>query len=477
MVDSPCSIRHIRCDNTHPACRKCSSTGRTCEWYQEDLAISWVIQNDCARQRVPICALPGAHSIEPLEYRSLQYYQNNTSQHLAGYADGNFWTKLVLQVGYREPCVRYALVALGSLHEAFQDEHFSNSRLFPHETPSGRYSWYTYTKAIALLNAHIDRNSWQGVDIALLCCVLCVGFEWMRGCYVAAETHVRSGLAILNQWTEFIGDAGGKVVACSPTAHWIRTQLAPLFARLANQTRTFIATPVPWTALLVGNHQPEPSDDLKVARDKIYAIISDSYMDSHGMQPTALYEKRATLKRKLESWRLAHVDILAMAGRDNICLLISFTLIWIMVESSASTDEMQFDRFLVQFNLVVELAENLSSMEGPDHFDVDIELVPVLYYVAIKCRHPTIRRRAIALLNACPRRLGLWDGICTARVAQEVVDIEEDGREAIVGQSNIGANARVCRLYVWTYWDSRKSLIKFKRPGMLNWSRERIVQW
>jgi hypothetical protein len=215
-----------------------------------------------------------------------------------------------------------------------------------------------------------------------------------------------------------------------------------------------------------------------VARDKLYAIVSDAYMDPHGMQPTTLYDKRATLKRNLESWRLAHVEILDMAGRDNVCLLISFTLIWIMVESSASTDEMQFDRFAAQFKLVVELAENLSSMEGADQdFDVDIELVPVLYYVAIKCRHPVIRRRAIALLKACPRREGLWDGTCTARVAQEVLDIEEDGREAIVDQSNISANARVCRVYVWTYWESRRTSIKFKRQGMLNWSGERIVLW
>jgi hypothetical protein len=203
-----------------------------------------------------------------------------------------------------------------------------------------------------------------------------------------------------------------------------------------------------------------------------------------GVQSSTPYDKRTTLKKNLEAWRQAHDEILTMPARDNICLLISFTLIWIMVGSSASTDEMQFDRFQSQFNLVVELAEKLPTLMqrgSDDDIDavVDIELVPVLYYVAVKCRHPSIRRRAIALLKACPRRESLWDGACTARVTEEIVEIEEGGREVVVDQatSSVDVHARVCRLYVWTDWELRRSEIRFRIQGMPDWSPERNVQW
>jgi hypothetical protein len=49
-----------------------------------------------------------------------------------------------------------------------------------------------------------------------------------------------------------------------------------------------------------------------------------------------------------------------------------------------------------------------------------------LYFAAIKCRNPSLRRKAIDMLKkVMPRRERLWDGRVLAGIAQRIVEIEE----------------------------------------------------
>ena len=48
-----------------------------------------------------------------------------------------------------------------------------------------------------------------------------------------------------------------------------------------------------------------------------------------------------------------------------------------------------------------------------------------LYYVAMKCRDGTTRRRAVNLLLQSPRREGMWDGCVVGQFAQHIVAVEE----------------------------------------------------
>ncbi|KAI7525808.1 hypothetical protein KC317_g21196 [Hortaea werneckii] len=52
-------------------------------------------------------------------------------------------------------------------------------------------------------------------------------------------------------------------------------------------------------------------------------------------------------------------------------------------------------------------------------------IVSPMYFVATKCRHPQIRRRAIKLLRHTKRRESLWDSNVSAAIAERVVAIEE----------------------------------------------------
>lgn len=51
-------------------------------------------------------------------------------------------------------------------------------------------------------------------------------------------------------------------------------------------------------------------------------------------------------------------------------------------------------------------------------FSLDTGIVLPLYFVATKCRYPTIRRKSIALLKSTPRQEGVLNSMLTGRVAE-----------------------------------------------------------
>ncbi|KAF2644449.1 hypothetical protein P280DRAFT_476488 [Massarina eburnea CBS 473.64] len=127
-----------------------------------------------------------------------------------------------------------------------------------------------------------------------------------------------------------------------------------------------------------------------------------------------------------------------------------------MVGTSLSNDQMQFDRFDAEFSLIINLANDLASL---NEFTIPIEVVPVLYYVTLKCRHPLTRRIAISLISACGRH------------------IEEEGLGSVVDASDVVPRARINRLYTWTDLDRRSTEVKFRRQGDRYWSGSRVVTW
>lgn len=68
--------------------------------------------------------------------------------------------------------------------------------------------------------------------------------------------------------------------------------------------------------------------------------------------------------------------------------------------------------------------DNFSHIKAS--FALDLGIVPPLFVVATKCRNRKLRREAIRLLLSSPRREGMWDSILSGRVAQWIMEIEEE---------------------------------------------------
>ncbi|KAJ5503200.1 transcriptional regulator family: Fungal Specific TF [Penicillium fimorum] len=58
-------------------------------------------------------------------------------------------------------------------------------------------------------------------------------------------------------------------------------------------------------------------------------------------------------------------------------------------------------------------------------FTVEMGYIPPVYYTALKCRVPRLRRQAVRALRAAPHREGVWNGLLLADVLEEIIRVEE----------------------------------------------------
>lgn len=101
--------------------------------------------------------------------------------------------------------------------------------------------------------------------------------------------------------------------------------------------------------------------------------------------------------------------------------------------------QMSFDAHLIHFKALLLHAKALvnawdlartshtqdTSSRAAANFTFDSSLIPPVYYTALRCRCPTTRREAIALLSYDLPREGLWDSEQSRIVAERVLEIEE----------------------------------------------------
>lgn len=492
-----------------PACFRCTSTGRACEGYP---ATSTVSQSQVHAVLPLVLSKALSVSRNPREDRCINFFHTQTAPQFSETFGNEFWNRLVLQVAERELCIRHAVVALGSLHEAFiQREQHDNSNsplsIDSHKSTSMELACDHYIQALKILNTHIGSHYWKSVDIALLCCILCIGFEWLRGGYKAANTHLIGGLSVLRQWSES-RDSGIGVAFSSPTGHLIRSQIAPVFTRMALQARTLddrdaqIRPP----SLLTEACQQGTESSIQVARKHLDILLCDIYLHPGNFDPSQVHltdNTKVKFSARLAEWHkenhmhlcppllseVLHDAIthpIHQSAPDRISLTLWYATLTIIVATSHTTDQMLYDAFLARFQQIIDLVEQLFSISSQSitvrnapyrkaRFRIDMESVPMLYLVAAKCRHPIIRRRAVALLRTGNFREGLWDGLAQARLSEEIISLEEGNGEQVVDEKSVAGTARICRISDETDLERRIMKVRFKRQGEVNFGPMRLL--
>jgi hypothetical protein len=68
----------------------------------------------------------------------------------------------------------------------------------------------------------------------------------------------------------------------------------------------------------------------------------------------------------------------------------------------------------------------LAHLIGPI-FTLESSVLSSLYMIAINCRDPIIRRKAIELFTTAPCQEGVWEGALFAQFVKEVADLEKMG--------------------------------------------------
>jgi len=214
--------------------------------------------------------------------------------------------------------------------------------------------------------------------------------------------------------------------------------------------------------------------------------LSDFYDGPNRILPASIKHSGIGFRTQLAQWSAAFEPLLQSRRRPGISnteragidvlkmMAIMSTVLFLM---GFSTSEMDFDNFIPHFKEIIDLAKevvvdeelslaqakcgdintcrhkqmNAQRMMNPNmhfpglaahqpgayredeayahikaSFALDLGIVPPLFVVATKCRDRKLRRDAIRLLLASPRREGMWDSNICARVGQWIMEIEEE---------------------------------------------------
>ncbi|KUJ19625.1 uncharacterized protein LY89DRAFT_730888 [Mollisia scopiformis] len=165
-----CRIRRKKCDEIKPACSQCVNTQRTCDF----LSLSpKVEQRSCV-------------ALNHLEVLHFDYFKNVCAPEFSLYFEDPLWEGIVLQAALKEPCIQYAILAIGSL---------SRSQLVPESWHDAvQYSTGQYNLAIWVLRKNLDMSG--SCELAVLATILFIAIEMLQrhGNQVVTLLHFSSEL-------------------------------------------------------------------------------------------------------------------------------------------------------------------------------------------------------------------------------------------------------------------------------------------
>ena len=147
--------------------------------------------------------------------------------------------------------------------------------------------------------------------------------------------------------------------------------------------------------------------------------------------------EQVKLQTRLDAWRDRLDELLERmqaagnpAKQDALNLLfVHYKVICVWLRVCTTAGEMATDFYHTDFEELVHYAEQIVKsgvgMAKPQPLSFKLQVLGPLYYTALKCHHPAIRRRALELLQLAPRREGLWNAHHAYVTAKRVIELEE----------------------------------------------------
>ncbi|KAF2093268.1 hypothetical protein NA57DRAFT_48940 [Rhizodiscina lignyota] len=444
-----CKIRHVKCDEEKPACRRCSTTGRKCDGYEGPRPTRQAMKNIVTVYVAPF-AVP--RKLLPLQgYNEIDEYHRFVAPKLAGYFDSEFWKKLIPQMSLSEPSIQHAVAAISEYHRSMESTAFPS---LTNTAQQSRLALKESNEAMRSLSSRIAKDPNSNL-VPLVACLLFTCMEFLKGSNENAMMHMANGFNILNAVrAQYRVDGDNSNGPLSSDHEDIERHIVPVFQRL-NLLCLLFGRVIPFHALKPLEISIPAYTCMDDARKRLYEItntvvrfirISASKADTGAVSFDDIIE-RVKLERMMKHWFLCLEQYIfkeAKAGNEvdepgaNL-LRIHWRTIFIWLSVCLSVEETALDLHFPDFKEIVRLAGILIDQSDPaskNHgsetrqFSFEMGLIPPLYYTTIKCRNPSIRRQSLALMGRVPRREGMWSAHIAAKVAQQVIMVEESGKKS-----------------------------------------------
>ncbi|AEO67074.1 uncharacterized protein THITE_2021086, partial [Thermothielavioides terrestris NRRL 8126] len=235
-----------------PACFRCTSTGRTCDGYdQAVLARTRPVDSGQHAERaraefVRTCewnetlrsmrriedSIDGTDTEKRLFARFRAATADGVAAHLCPFSA--FWRRLMPATCCQDEAIKHAVVALAAAYQLFQ---YPNEPVIDGFT-RGDLKVFTiqqYNRSIELLQNHAAISASESIRVTLVCCLAFISLETLRGNHGVAVSHLINGLRILQTLPDsaLVGPVDGSLFASRPEADSLHMpDIIQLFAQL-----------------------------------------------------------------------------------------------------------------------------------------------------------------------------------------------------------------------------------------------------
>ncbi|KAF2841636.1 hypothetical protein M501DRAFT_928648 [Patellaria atrata CBS 101060] len=441
-----CKIRRIKCDETHPYCKRCTQTGRKCDGYAKPEEKSFPKTSIVLPKLATDLTCMFGHTKEA---HYMEFYFHQVGPKLAGHFDSEFWLRLVLQLGCSQPSIRHATMAIGYLYE--KETSRKTSDVISQDQSD--FFLLQYNKAINGLVENMTQST-RHVEI-LVACILFICLECLRRSCDPFFAHCKSGLSIISGLRQNTVRAlpSAMTLETPPCASLMKPTLKPLrnvvpiFARLTLMgclfgQEMFDLYPdqrlpdIPTTFNSMQQARLMLIDIMVVALKFIRRCASKKYSGQFTMDDS---DMQRLLCQRVDEWYASFKKSQAKyreqfeQGVESLLMFYLCTTIWI--SCSTETSETAYDQHLSKFQRLVSLANTFyenstTSSKASDEslavFSFEMDVIAPLYFTAFRCRDHVTRHQAIKTLEMFhPRREGLWDTKNALAVAKRIVSLEE----------------------------------------------------
>lgn len=362
----------------------------------------------------------------------------------------DFWDHLLIQVSATESLVFFALAAVGSAHRAQITRRLSYAE--SKETLAKSYESLAlteYNKAVKEMSQIVVKEDDSSLRITIIACLLFICVEMMLGRHQVMKIHFRYGSTLLHKIQSgdqdpidrHIVDAFGKM-----TMH---------LALLGQTSQSLVAF----------RHGPTydmdvPCDDCfdtpRIASqslDELLQAIFELMAQADDLDPFKtisheLVSQQSTLRARLASWKnavqtaikttfataslLEHLAVRLLLNYHSMAVILLGTCLSQKREVAYDAFTRNFASILSQNQNIFRVIDHQRSLEDgiklcsvDEVFTVEKGGFPPLYFTALKCRVPEIRRKAIRMLPSITHTEGLVNGLILSQIAHRIFILED----------------------------------------------------
>lgn len=436
-----CKVRRVKCGEEKPSCLRCTKTGRTCQY-------SPTRETDLTRGlSVSTQTLSSIPDTAWRERRAFAYYFEFAAASLGGSLDVEFWRSVVPRVCRSEPAVWDAMICISALFESPEVD-FGGPKRITGLSTSQKDALDWYARSVSGVRAGIGRGSVDAF-VGLITCVLFICIESLLGSLEEVMRLYAQGVQLIATLRE--QKAYDKLAL-------LRETIIPIFIRLGIFSPQAV-WPFAESLLAEVPHEDHGKlsisklefSSLKSAREVIVVLSAEiaaleNACEQYLQGSRAWYisedlmARQQSLHNRLSAWHSAFTNMMkylnnTKEGLDatqtgiSALLLTYYEMLTVILSVCVSPIRISTDAHNENFRTIVEqasIAMSNSLQNGslpPYTFEISVGMP--LWFTCLRCREPTIRRTALALLQSTHKVQGLSKLQHGTALVEKIITLEE----------------------------------------------------